>query len=69
MPDEPELLESNMVPGYYMSKRGVSLPKLDDKDLSIDVTREGSVTHIRNSKISPRNAKQHLTELGKVNLK
>ena len=57
-----------MVPGYYMSKRGVSLPKLDEKDLSIDITRENSMTNKRNSKVSPRN-KQPITELAKVDLK
>lgn len=39
---ENELQESNMVPGYYMSKRGISLPKLDHKESSIDVNIENS---------------------------
>ena len=42
--DKHELQESNMVPGYYMSKRGISLPKLDQRDISLDVTLENSVS-------------------------
>ena len=41
---EPELKESNMVPGYYMSKRGVSLPKLEDRNLSLDMNQENSIS-------------------------
>jgi hypothetical protein len=41
---EPDQLESAMVPGYYMSKRGVSLPKLEDRNLSLDVTHENSIS-------------------------
>ena len=60
-----------MVPGYYMSKRGVSLPKLDSKDVSIEVDKENSVSMTVKkspSKFSPRKA-QPITELGMIDLK
>ena len=70
--DRNELQEANMVPGYYMSKRGISLPKLDQKDISLDVTIENSVSMTAQkkspSKFSPRK-NVPLTDLGMIDLK
>jgi hypothetical protein len=46
-----------MVPGYYMSKRRLSLPKLDEKDLSVEIqTVEKAMTGRKKEsfKMSPR---------------